>query len=145
MRVTGAYLGVSSSALFGKPLPSREVRKVVKDYFVSDLSEWVRENEAVNRKLINSCDTVRLPAVEFQLFFWRALRLKLMESCFGQGKVFMPLSSWQVFQACKGFPRFNFDWLEEFHEEYRKDLAGMPSDSEAYFQRAIAALGNLYS
>jgi hypothetical protein len=86
-----------------------------------------------------------LPAVEFQLFFWRALRLKLMESHTDPSvKVFMPLSSWQVLRACKSSTRFNFDWLEDFYEEYRKELDGIPSDSEAYFQRAIMALKKAY-
>ncbi|MFA5389399.1 MAG: hypothetical protein WC312_06585 [Candidatus Omnitrophota bacterium] len=145
MQVTGAYLNTPFSVLLGKPLQSRRGRKLMKDYFVNDLSGWIRENEAVMRKLMNSCDIIRLPAVEFQLFFWRALRLKLMESHTDPSvKVFMPLSSWQVYRQCKSSPSFDFEWLNDFHEEYKKDLNGLPSNSEACFQKAAALLKKMY-
>ncbi|MGD0337126.1 MAG: glycosyltransferase, partial [Candidatus Omnitrophota bacterium] len=145
MDVVLLYLSNRSSVLLGQPLEYDKTRKLVKNYFSQELLDWVSQHEKIVRKPISDQELIRWPAIEFQGFFWHALRLKLLEASRNSERMFIPLSSKQVCRQCRKLTELNSPWLEEFHEEYEKDLNGVPSHSEAYFMQAIALLKKIYN
>ncbi|MFA5411669.1 MAG: glycosyltransferase family A protein [Candidatus Omnitrophota bacterium] len=139
------YLSSPSSVLLGRPLEYDRKKKLVKNYFSERLLDWVPKHEVLVRKSISDPKFIRWPTIEFQVFFWHALRLKLLTNSGSTGKTFIPLSSRQVCRQCRKSADFNFPWLEEFHNEYQKNLNGLSSYSRAYFPQAIAALKKIYN
>jgi hypothetical protein len=87
---------------------------------------------------------VRLPNIDFQLFFWQALRLRFVEDFVLKGKAPLPLSSEQVCRYWNDHAGLKIEWLDQFHEEYKKDLNNTPSASEIFFNRAISILKELH-
>jgi len=145
MPLTFLYLTTPATVVLGGPLNCNKNRKVLINYYLQNFSESIGKDRLAILKFINDPNIVRLGNVQFQLFFWQALRLKLVEDYFISDKISMSLSSAQVCRECQNSQLFNFPWLEAFHEEYKKDLNGEPSDSEAYFSGAIALLKNIYN
>lgn len=141
IEATSLYLSTPFSVLFGQPLQYNKSRGIATKY---KFREMLARDRIIIPNLINSGDIMRLSVVMFQILFWQAMRLKLIEATGALERAFFPLSSKQVCRSCKDVRGFDFPWLEAFHEEYKKDLNGFPSDSEAYFPEAIAVLRNIY-
>lgn len=137
------YLSSPSSVLLGQPLKYDKTKKLVKNYFSQGLLDWLPKHETLVRESVSNSTLIRWPAIEFQAFFWHALRVKLLQASGSSEKIFIPLSSKQVYQQYKATDP-DSHWLEEFHEEYKKGLGGIASSSEKYFLRAIAFLKKIY-
>jgi predicted nucleotidyltransferase len=131
------YLNTPAAVVFGKSLKFDKIHK-------GELLDWVLPSKSIICKFIPSNEIVRLSALKFQVFFWEALQLKLILLTTESGKAVVLLSSRQICRQCKIFPGFDFPWLEDFHEEYKKDLNGLPSNTENYFPKALATLRQLY-
>ncbi len=144
MPLTFLYLSTPASVISGNPLNNKKSKKDLIKYYLYKFSESISLDKATILRLINDANIVRLPNLDFQLFFWQAIRLKLIEASLLLEKIFIPLSSAQVCRECDNSRSFNFHWLKKFHDEYKKDLNGIPSDSEAYFPEAITALKKIY-
>jgi predicted nucleotidyltransferase len=146
IQLTFLYLSMPASVILGEPLDyNKKSRSAWMVYYFQDFVESIPQDKAIVLRLINDQNIVKVSNLKFQLFFWQALRLKLVETSVLSGKILVPLSSAQVYQQCSNSQIFNFPWLKKFHDEYKKDLNGMPSDSEAYFPEAIAALKSIYN
>lgn len=138
-----SYLRSPYSTLLGEPLEYNG-EDIVKNYSPYNIFEWFSQEEAVIHKFIHEANIIRLGTIEFQVFFWQALRLKLIGLAADSAEKNIPLSSKQICQLAEKIPGFNFPWLKQFHDEYQKDLNGQLSKSEAYFQFADTALKQLY-
>jgi len=120
-------------------------KKIVTNYFWQDLHGSIAQDRIAMVNLINDKLILRSTNIEFQALFWQAMQLYYIENSFNLGKLFIPLSSKQVCQRCQEAEGFKLPWLKEFHDQYIKDLNGIPSDSEVYFTRALAFLKKMYA
>ncbi len=131
------YLCTPTPVVFGKPPMLAAVGK-------RDLLDWVLPSKSIISRFIASNEIVRLSALQFQVFFWEALHLKLLLRAVETGQAVPLISSRQLCRQYKDRLGFDPGWLEGLHDEYRKDLNDLPSATESYFPRAAAALRQLY-
>jgi hypothetical protein len=90
------------------------------------------------RRFVHHPNMARLPATEFQIFFWQALQAHSALDEFG----LPPRSSSElagVFAADE-----SLDWLHAMRREYLADLNGSASMTETFYQPALALLRHLY-
>jgi len=139
------YLSTPAAVRWGKPLHYQTGRKIVRDYFWHDFKGSISREIILVGRAINDQHILRESNVDFHLFFWEAIRLKLVEASIDAGKTFIPLSSAQVVRRCRQVEGFNAPWLEEFHGQFKKDLNGFSSDSEFYFSKGMAFLKEIYA
>lgn len=144
MSPTLLYLSSPEAVRYGEPLCFQASKKIVLNYFWHDLKGSIAQDKAVIERLINDQHILRASNIEFQSFFWQSIQLNIIENSFNTGDIFIPLSSKQVCQRCRQIEGINLPWLEEFHDQYRKDLNGIPSDSEVYFSQALEVLRKIY-
>lgn len=137
------YLSTSHAVLRGKPLNYSSSKKLVLDYFWQDPNGFMTQSEGAIRQVIFSPDVLRISPIEFQHFFWQTIRLKSLQSTFDSGKIFIALSSAQV---CRMFHEQAIGpWLNEFRQEYQKELGGAISNAESYFPQALDLLKQKYA
>jgi hypothetical protein len=101
-------------------------------------------DEDVMTRVINDPRIFRLPPVKFQIFFWQAMQLKLSLNAGNSEKAHVSFTSWQVCRRWMNADKIDLSWLETFHNEYQKDLNGLPSDSEKFYSKAVTALKEIY-
>lgn len=139
------FLNTPLSAIYGESLNCNKSKGFLVKFFLHTFPEFIEEYRKEIMKLINNPDIVRISNVDFHLLFWRSLQLKLIKNSAILGKIPVPLSSGQVCQYWNTSQSYKLNWLKEFHDEYKKDLNGIPSNSEVYFSEAIAALKKIYN
>jgi len=139
------YVSTPYASILGGPLQCQTSQSILVNHFLKDFLGSLEEDKRMILNILAEPTIVRLSNIQFQLFFWQALRLKLVEDSLAKKRIFVPLSSSQVYQ---GYPESSFPempWLKTFHEEYRKDLNGESSDTETYFLSTLKTLKILYS
>jgi len=139
------FLENQASVLSGAPLKYAGDKDALVNRFLQSFSESYQWDENRILGIINDKNVVRLPNIKFHLLFWQALQLRLIKGAAISGKIPVPLSSAQVCRYWNASQDYKLNWLEEFHNEYKKDLNGVPSDSEIYFNKAVTALRDIYS
>lgn len=132
---TFAYLSSKRSVLYGAPLP------ISRDRVLATLTAALpRQRIKLTREIRRQVDlahVVRHAPLAFQEHIWQALQLKAQET-FG----ILPLTSLQVCHAWAG--ERDCGWLTSLHHEYRKDLDGLPSETERFYQRGTPLLRRLF-
>lgn len=141
---TFLYLCMPYAVRFGEPLRAATSKKMVMDYLWHDIQSVIAQNKTVIRTLINDQHIRRISNIEFQHLFWYGMQLKLVEDSVGAGKIFIPLSSKQVYRRCLSTEDLCVPWLEKFYNEYIKDLNGAFSDSERFFSQALEVLKEIH-
>jgi len=132
------YLSKQEAAIYGKPLQlsQKEISGLTGHYYKKEKSLFADLNRKISR-FIKHPNMARLPASDFQLFFWQALQLfayeKEKKRCFSSK------------QLCRHFCTIkDLDWLSDFHNDFLRDLSGDKSDTERFFQPSLELLHGFY-
>lgn len=141
--LTFLFLSSPASVIYGRSLLSFD-KEVLLRHTRTVFKRLIERDERSIIQTLQNRSIFKVAKDAFHLFFWQALQLKFINDFSMPGVCSIPLSSWQVCRSWYTREPARFGWLLDFYEEYKKDLKGAISNTDAYFTCALKTLRELY-